>query len=64
VQTLSGTLLAQQKKARAKPCVKLVVSDKLGAHQRLTWSKLYSDASEDCPMAMVICGDGSIVRVR
>ena len=64
MQTLSGTLLAQQKKARAKPCVKLVVSDKLGAHQRLTWSKLYSDASEDCPMAMVICGDGSIVRVR
>jgi len=64
VQTLSGTLLAGQKKARAKPCVKLEIYDKLGPHQRLTWSKLYSDASEDEAQGMIVCGDESIVRVR
>jgi hypothetical protein len=56
--------LAEQKKARAKPCVELLVLDRLGPHQRLTWSKLYSDSSEDEPQAMVPCADDSIVRVR
>ena len=64
MQNLTASLLAAQKKARAKPCVQLLISDKLGPHLRLTWSQLYSDASDDEPMAMVICSDQSIVRVR
>jgi hypothetical protein len=64
MKNLTSTLLDEQKKARAKPCVRLLVMDRLGPHQRLTWSKLYSDSSEDEPQAMVLCGDDSIVRVR
>ena len=64
MQTLSATLLAAQKKARAKPYAEVIISDKLGPQQRLHWTKLYSDATDDYPMAMVICADDSIVRVR
>lgn len=64
MKNLTATLLAEQKKARAKPCVGLQVSDRLGPQQRLTWAKLYSDSSDDEPQAMVLCADNSIVRVR
>jgi hypothetical protein len=64
MQNLTATLLAAQKKARGKPIFQVLVSDKLGPHQRLTWSQLYTDASDDEPHAMVICSDNSIVRVR
>ena len=63
MQTLTATLLAAQKKARAKPYAEVIISDKLGPQQRLHWTKLYSDATDDYPMAMVICADDSIVRV-
>lgn len=64
MQSLSATLLAEQKKARAKPALQLLVSDKLGPHLRLVWTQLYTDSSDDEPSAMVICADNSIVRVR
>jgi hypothetical protein len=64
MKNLTAALLAEQKKARAKPCVEVLVSDRLGPQQRLTWSKLYSESSEDEPQAMVLCADDSIVRVR
>jgi len=59
---LTGTLLAAQKKARAKPYVAVLIQDKLGANQRLSWSQCYTDAVDDRPMAMCIAGDNSIVR--
>lgn len=62
MKSLTGTLLAAQKKARAKPYVSVLLWDKLGANQRLTWSQLYTDAVDDRPMAMCIAGDNSIVR--
>jgi len=64
MQNLTAALVAAQKKARGTPIFQVLVSDKLGPHQRLTWSQLYSDASADEPHAMVICSDNSIVRVR
>jgi len=64
MQNLTATLLAAQKKARGKPIFQVLVSDKLGPHQRLTWTELYSNADPDEPHAMVICADNSIVRVR
>ena len=64
MQSLSATLLAAQKKARAKPYAEVIISDFLGPQPRFHWTKLYSDATPDYPMAMVINADGSIVRVR
>jgi hypothetical protein len=64
MQSLTATLLAEQKKPRATPYVKVIISDRLGPQQRLHWSKLYSDASADEPQAMIVTGDDSIVRVR
>ena len=64
MQSLTSTLLAEQKKARATPAVKVEIADYLGPHQRLAWSELYTDSSEDEPQALVICADDSIVRVR
>ena len=64
MQTLSATLLAAQKKPRAKPYAQVLITDRLGPQPRFHWTKLYSDATDDYPMAMVICADDSIVRVR
>jgi len=64
MQNLTATLLAEQKKARAAPYAKVYISDRLGPQQRLHWAKLYGDASEDEPQAMVVTADDSIVRVR
>ncbi len=62
MKSLTATLLAAQKKTRAKPYVSVLLWDNLGADLRLTWSQLYSDAVNDRPMAMCIAGDNSIVR--
>jgi|GEM_PF-1942269 len=63
MQNLTATLLTAQKEARNTPIFQVLISDKLGPHQRLTWTQLYSDAQDDQPHAMVICADESIVRV-
>lgn len=64
MQSLTATLLAEQKKPRATPYVRLTISDRLGPHQRFHWTKLYSDGSDDEPQAMIVAGDDSLVRVR
>jgi hypothetical protein len=63
MQSLTATLLAEQKKARNKPIFQVLASDFLGPLPRLTWSELYTDSQDDQPHAMVICADDSIVRV-
>ena len=63
MQSLTGQLLAAQKKPRGKPIFQARVSDKIGPHQRLTWEHLYTDATDDYPHSMVLCQDNSIVRV-
>jgi hypothetical protein len=62
MQSLTATLLAEQKKPRAKPYAKVLISDKLGPHARYHWTKLYDDATDDYPCAMIIVSDDSIVR--
>lgn len=61
---LTATLLAEQKKPRAKPYVQVRFYDRLGPDLRLTWSQVYSVAGSEMPHAMVIAADDSIVRVR
>jgi hypothetical protein len=63
MRNLTASLLAAQKKSRGKPYFRLYVSDRLGAQYRHHWVQLYSDEVDDYPHAMVIAGDGSIVRV-
>ena len=63
MQSLTATLLAAQKKARAKPYAEVMISDRIGPQQRLHWTQLYTDETDDYPLAMVICADDSIVRV-
>ncbi len=62
MQSLTGTLLAAQKKARAKPYAEVMISDRIGPQARYHWTKLYSDATDDYPHAMVVCDDHSVVR--
>jgi hypothetical protein len=64
MQDIGAALLAAQKKPRTNPIFQVLVSDKLGPHQRLTWTELYTSADTDEPHAMIICNDNSIVRVR
>ena len=64
MQTLSETLLAAQKKARAKPYAEVIISDRIGPHARLHWEELYTDETDDYPHSMIVCDDHSIARVR
>jgi hypothetical protein len=64
VRTLSGTLLAAQRSASAVPYVKVEVSDYLGDMPRLRWRRLYTGSEGGYYHAVVLAGDGSLVRAR
>jgi hypothetical protein len=64
MKSLTSTLLAAQKKARAKPYVRVRIFDMIGVHSRYTWAQLSSDGTDDYPCAACVAGDDSIVRMK
>lgn len=64
MDTLSATLKAAQRSPARTPSLTLTLRDQRFQKPRLKWSRLYSGAEADSPVAAAIAPDGSLVRAR
>lgn len=64
MRSLTGTLLAEQKRASREPVVTVAVWDREANVRRLGFSQLYGGAEASAPAAVTVTGNGTLVRVR
>ncbi len=64
MRSLSSTLLAAQKAATRTPYVRVEAKNRIAGVVRLDWTRLYTGTENDYFHALIMPGDGSLVRAR
>ncbi|HUU08173.1 MAG TPA: hypothetical protein VMW61_01470 [Dehalococcoidales bacterium] len=64
MRSLSSTLLAAQREASHTPYVKLEARNLISGVVRLDWTRLYNGSEDNYCHAVIMPGDGSLVRAR
>ena len=62
--TLSATLTAHQKLARRQPYLRVVAETQRAQLPLFRWTRYYTGAEADSPVAVVMGGDSSLLRAR
>ena len=64
MRILSTTLLSAQKSPSRTPAISLQARNLLHGVVDLLWERLYTGSEADCPHALTLPGDGSLIRLR
>ena len=64
MRNLTESLLAAQRSANRKPCVKVTAKNIRQGAVNLRWERLYTGAETDSNHAAAITGNGTLIRVR